>query len=136
MPDKIGDMSIQETILKIKGAPEFSRVILECAVLAVLLIISFVFWMFYGHKQAIPAVTVPIVTTEPLKLEVPHPVSLRKLPSPLQGEDQNFVASKTGKVYYPSSCEASNRIKPKNRIFFVSEQLAQAKHLTLSKSCK
>jgi hypothetical protein len=132
-------MSIQETVLKIKGAGDLSRVILECVILAVLLILSFVFWMFYHKKQTVPVVTVPIVVTEPLKLEVPHHPSVTRQArdtSPYKGEAQNFVASKTGKVYYPSSCKASNRIKPKNRVYFATEQLAQAKHLTLSKSCK
>ena len=132
-------MSIQETVLKIKGAGDLSRVILECALLAVLLIIGFVLWLFYRHTKTIPVVTTPVVSAEPLKLEIKphHPSASQSLStSPYKGEDQNFVASKTGKVYYPSSCKASNRIKSKNKIYFASEQLAQAKHLTLSKSCK
>ncbi len=125
-------MSIQETVLKIKGAGDLSRVILECALLAVLLIIGFVLWLFWVHPHRTPSTSAVIpVTTVPIKLEIskPHPATVGN-------SSKNFVASKTGKVYYPSSCKASNRIKSKNKIYFASEQLAQAKHLTLSKSCK
>ena len=98
MPDKIGDMSIQETVLKIKGAGDLSRVILECALLAVLLIIGFVLWLFYRHTKTIPVVTTPVVSAEPLKLEIKphHPSASHHVgdcdnqslgTSPYQGED-------------------------------------------------
>jgi micrococcal nuclease len=48
-----------------------------------------------------------------------------------------FVSSKNSKVYYPSSCAAVERIKLKNRIYFISEQEAQAsgRSRTKTKEC-
>ena len=157
MHRKLGGMSIQETVLKIKGSGQGTRILMECLGLAGILGIAFfAYWRFSVPTQqtSLPAAaeqaavgqeasrapitlqipSTPPVTTPPSNL---HPsVSPAASHLPLAGEEtgHNFVASKTGKVYYPLSCKAYNRIKPANRIYFSTETEAKAKH-TLSKSC-
>lgn len=57
----------------------------------------------------------------------------------LQGDKSaikgNFVASKTGKKYYPSWCKAVGRIKDSNKVWFETEDEAKSRGLTLSTAC-
>ena len=55
--------------------------------------------------------------------------------TPQTGSTGSFLASKSGKVYYPSTCKSSNRIKEENRIYFKSAQEAEHLGYTLSKLC-
>jgi hypothetical protein len=48
---------------------------------------------------------------------------------------QAFVASKTGKTFYPAGCAGINRIKVENRIYFATEKEAEDKGLTRSVTC-
>lgn len=48
---------------------------------------------------------------------------------------QAFVASKTGKKYYPAGCAGINRIKSENRVYFSSEKDAQEKGYTRTTTC-
>lgn len=50
--------------------------------------------------------------------------------------EKKYVASKNGKLYYPSSCKASNRIKEENRVWFGTEKDAAQAGYTPSPSCK
>ena len=47
-----------------------------------------------------------------------------------------IIASKNGKRYYYKNCGGINRIKTENRIYFETEQQAEAKGLTLASGCK
>lgn len=47
-----------------------------------------------------------------------------------------FVASKTGKTFYPAGCAGINRIKVENRIYFATEKEAEDRGLTRSVTCK
>lgn len=47
-----------------------------------------------------------------------------------------FVASRSGKKYYPSNCGSANRIKPENRVYFKTSNEAEARGLTRSETCK
>lgn len=47
-----------------------------------------------------------------------------------------FIASKNGTKYYPVNCEAGNRIKPENRIYFASAINAQKAGYERTVSCK
>jgi len=51
------------------------------------------------------------------------------------GDGGPIVASKSGKKYYFPWCSGINRIKKENRIFFEDEAAAEARGLTLSKTC-
>jgi len=46
-----------------------------------------------------------------------------------------YVASKRGKKYYPISCSAASTLKQENKIYFDTEEEAQAKGYSLSQSC-
>lgn len=46
-----------------------------------------------------------------------------------------FVASKTGKVYYPATCKSVNRIKPENRVYYESSEELLVRGYTPSKTC-
>jgi hypothetical protein len=54
-------------------------------------------------------------------------------PNSNQGQ---IIASKNGKRYYYKNCGGVNRIKTENRIYFETEQQAEAKGLTLASGCK
>lgn len=54
-------------------------------------------------------------------------------PNSNQGQ---IIASKNGKRYYYKNCGGVNRIKIENRIYFETEQQAEAKGLTLASGCK
>jgi len=47
----------------------------------------------------------------------------------------NFAASKSGKIYYPKECKSLSRVKPENRIYFITEQQAKGAGYTLSATC-
>lgn len=47
-----------------------------------------------------------------------------------------FVASKNGKKYYPVDCSLVNRIKEENRVYYESEEKAQADGKELTSGCK
>jgi hypothetical protein len=46
-----------------------------------------------------------------------------------------YIASKSGKKYYPVGCKSANRIKPENRVFFESQEEALRLGLELSSTC-
>ncbi len=48
---------------------------------------------------------------------------------------KNYVASKTGKIYYGVKCSTVSRIKVENRIYFNSKKDAESSGYTLSKNC-
>ncbi len=50
-------------------------------------------------------------------------------------QNQNFVASKTGKRYYPTSCSGVSRIKDTNRVYFASEPAAMAAGYSRAANC-
>ena len=50
--------------------------------------------------------------------------------------EEAFVASRSGKKYYPSNCGSANRIKPENKIYFDTESEAETKGFTRTETCK
>jgi len=48
---------------------------------------------------------------------------------------KNYVASKTGKIYYGINCSTVSRIKIENRIYFNSKIDAESSGYILSKNC-
>lgn len=46
-----------------------------------------------------------------------------------------YVGSRSGKVYYLSTCKSANRIKPENRIYFASAEAAKAAGRTPAANC-
>lgn len=55
--------------------------------------------------------------------------------NPLEPAQWSFVASQTGKTYYPKGCSGINRIKPENRVYFTTADQAQRSGYTLSTAC-
>ena len=49
---------------------------------------------------------------------------------------KKFFASKNGKVYYPVSCKAGERIAEENRVYFQDEVEAQSSGYRKSKVCE
>ncbi len=47
-----------------------------------------------------------------------------------------FVASRSGKKYYPVDCGSANRIKSENKVYFDTEEEAEARGLTRTETCK
>ena len=54
--------------------------------------------------------------------------------TPLTGSGA-YVASKTGKKYYPVGCGGAKRIKDANKVFYATAAQAQAAGLTLGAGC-
>ena len=52
-----------------------------------------------------------------------------------QPKEWNFAASKTGKAYYPKGCKGLSRIKPENRVYFMTSAEAETSGLALAKGC-
>jgi hypothetical protein len=50
--------------------------------------------------------------------------------------DANFVASVSGTKYYPVDCGSVSRIKEENRVYFVTDEEAQAAGLDRTTACK
>lgn len=50
--------------------------------------------------------------------------------------DQKIVASKNGKRYYFPHCSGVKRIKEANKIYFISENEAKDRGLTLASGCR
>jgi micrococcal nuclease len=55
---------------------------------------------------------------------------------PKGAEKGQFMASKTGKRYYPLWCAAGQRIAEKNRVYFASAIEAEKTGLTKASNCK
>ena len=171
-------MSIQETLLKIKGrggirpflmdiqarfTPWTRRILLGflgCIFLAAAFLAGQIS-AFKAISQTPEPVTVqypPLVSTDIPKYQE-GVTSQKKQKKPAKApkqakssedapdqEDQTdqsdqdtslpFAASKTGKTYYPKDCKALNRVKPENRIFFLTSAAATEAGYHLSKSCK
>ena len=53
-----------------------------------------------------------------------------------QGSDMFYIVSKNGTKYYPKFCNAANRIKEENRLYFASVAEAEKAGYELSKLCK
>lgn len=140
-------MSIQEIVLKIKGwAGDYDleklHLVIQVLILGVLGLSLALMGYFVGRMQSLRQ----SVHAEPIQVLYPPQVETVCETPPLekpinqpqvgQLEPQgNYVASKTGKTYYPKNCKSVNRIKPENRVYFTTVREAIDKGLTLSKSC-
>lgn len=49
---------------------------------------------------------------------------------------KNYVASKNGKMFYPSGCSSASRIKEENQIWFSTREEAISSGYELSSTCK
>lgn len=49
---------------------------------------------------------------------------------------KKYVASKNGKLYYPSTCKGANRIKEENKVWFDNASEAESLGYTWATSCK
>ncbi len=47
-----------------------------------------------------------------------------------------YAGSKTGKTYYPKDCSGLTRIKPENRVYFITAAEAQAAGYHITTTCK
>jgi hypothetical protein len=50
-------------------------------------------------------------------------------------ESDSYIASKSGKLYYPANCSGAKRILEKNRVWFATADEAEKTGLSLAKSC-
>lgn len=123
-------MSIPETHSKIKS---LATQILKAA--------SFV--LILGLVFVLGRISVLSVTNQGEPIEVIYP-PLVKTTVPQYNQTGNtnepehwaFAGSKTGKTYYSKDCTGLARIKPENRIYFVTAQEALAAGYQLSITCK
>lgn len=141
-------MSIQEIVLKIKGwagdyDPDTIHRQVQVLILAVLGLCLGLSGYFIGRIQSSVKHQIP---PDPVVIRYPpqptttceyvtKPVIEQSSETDSSESGGNYVASKTGKTYYPKNCKSVNRIKPENRVYFTTVREATAKGLTLSKAC-
>ncbi len=73
-----------------------------------------------------------VLTQQPANVVSTQASSSLQLPSAADG---TYVASKKGTKYHLRTCPGANRISDKNKIYFASEQEAQAAGYTRAKNC-
>ena len=145
-------MSIQEIVLKIKGKvgeKGFERLTLgiKVSLLASGLFLGgfscFLWGKMASQRASVQADPVRVIypplvsnTGDSYRPALKKAVAGKGEPSQAAGGNWKFVASKTGKVYYPYGCKSVSRVKPENRVYFESREQAETKGLTLSKSCQ
>ncbi len=123
-------MIIPETLLKIKRPV---RILAESLIMVLVLGLVFTLGRIStlsakAQNDPVEVVYPPLVTTS-----VPHYNESGTTSAPTTWA---FVASKTGKSYYPNGCKSLDRVKPENRVYFNTEKDAQDAGLTKSSLCK
>lgn len=51
-------------------------------------------------------------------------------------DSYRFMASRRGKYYYPIKCSLAQQLSPKNRIYFLTKEEAEAKGYQLNQKCQ
>lgn len=147
-------MSIQEIILKIKRGSlqsknlvrglffpkkgSFLAVFFEISIIILVAISSFLLGRLSAISRNIasPDHDIEIIYPPLVPIDIPrYQASTTQSTLSSQTAKGAFVASKTGKVYYPIDCKSSNRIHEENRVFFSTEKEAQISGYTRSKMC-
>lgn len=116
-------MSIQDWGLKIKNWTE--DVLGEWGIALIVLLVG-ISSFGLGRLSALENVQKPVSIIEA--------ASTSTIPAlPLGGE---FVASRTGTVYYYPWCSGAAKILPQNQVWFASESAAQKAGYRAAKGCK
>ncbi|MEI8223736.1 MAG: hypothetical protein WCG20_01290 [bacterium] len=140
-------MSIQEIVLKIKGLAgkrdlDKLYTVVQAVLLGLLGLCFGLIGFFIGsvhqfklQKQPSPISVIypPLPTTPYTESKGQGTVKSPQTLSPTP--DGNYIGSKTGKTYYTKDCKGINRIKPENRVYFITQQEAQSQGRSLSKTC-
>ena len=124
-------MIIPETRLKIK-----SFVILVLKAFSLVIILGTVFLL--GRISVLSSQnqeTRPIQVIYPplVKNDIPK---YQEMGNSSEPETWTFAGSKTGKTYYSKGCTGLNRIKPENRVYFITAQDAETAGYHISATCK
>ncbi|GEM_PF-1140474 len=83
----------------------------------------------------------PIIIDRNAKITVPETIlkdmeaGKESIVKPSYMPGGNFIASISGKAYYPANCEAAKKIKEENRIWFNSAEEARAQGYQPAKNC-
>lgn len=115
--------SIPEWQLKIKNGLENS--LSEWGVGIIVVLVGFSAFGL-GRLSALEVVEKPVSVTE-------MPMQAVSTDMPLGGE---FIAARTGSVYYYPWCSGAAKIKPENQRWFLSESAAQKAGYKPAKGCK
>ena len=86
---------------------------------------AFVAGYLWPHPSPAPVITESVWTPPVAQSQSAEPAGASAQES--HAAQQNFVASTGGTKYHPvSGCSYADRIKPENKIFFATQQEAQA----------
>jgi hypothetical protein len=66
----------------------------------------------------------------------PHTSSVGTIDTANTTFQKNYVASKNGKLYYPSGCRGAQRIAEKNQVWFATQDDAEQSGFKKASSCK
>lgn len=147
-------MSIQDIILKIKSQKgdkglllleEYIPYIIHLIIVGISIIIGFFLGLGFGMEEK-REISKKISILDPLPPQIPTFTThygQEAVSAPQQSQavpkstpTGSFVGSKSGKTYYPAGCGGINRIKPENRVYFTSEEIAQQAGYQRTSTCK
>lgn len=90
---------------------------------------------FVGQTALQPATVIQAEATSTVATSTKS-VEVLPIAQPLPSPVQNYVASKSGTKYHAMHCPGAKQIKETNKIFFQSEQEAEAAGYTRAANCK
>jgi hypothetical protein len=130
-------MSINNFFNKIKGKYGIDNItIMYLFVIIGVGVSSFLLGRLSIETNQIKGTEVSIINTK----DIPKTITDNKFNSNISIDnpvkEKRFVASKNGKLYYPSLCKGAQRIAEKNRVWFDSSSEAEKLGYTLSPNCK
>jgi hypothetical protein len=119
--------------LYVKGLKVFSKYEKRLLLVVGFILISLISFIF-GLAKNSDFVQQPIVVHSPIA----SPILIKEVCANEKNtaQDCNFVGSIKGKKYYPPSCSFAKKISKENLRCFKSDEDAQNKGYTRSKSCK
>lgn len=126
---------LKDIILNVRMLPDLKLRTFVILFSICMVVSSFIFGLILGKKiEAEKSIVIsgayPYVAYDETIIN-----SAKNPPIVFTEADKNFVASHSGKVYYPKDCKGYSRIKEENRVWFKNEILAKASGYSLAKNC-
>jgi len=100
------------------------------AIIILVAVISFFLGQWSATEQA------PVYTPTSITISPPTAIPTTTVASASEAVDGQYVASKNGSKYHLLWCPGAKQMKEENKIFFASEDAAQAAGYTPAANCK
>ena len=126
-------MSINDFMNKIKGKIGIDRIALMCFSIIVFVSLGS---FGLGRLSVAKMDNVDQLNVKEEGINIPKNEGDTAQTISITPKEKLYVASKNGKLYYPSSCKGANRIKEENRVWFDTREDAEKSGYAWAKSCK